>query len=145
MRGFTSKSTADAPIHCEILMIGEKQTEYPRSKLAVSCFWILEFIFLSIFFKESFRNEESNTYCNMFCAFSPLIGETAGLGDRYFSDPVKDAEEEAQEVVDEFFAQANEIALSGRDIKERKRMLSSYKERRKNEADDGTINGLNNW
>jgi hypothetical protein len=113
-------------------------------------------IFFQISANERFYKQE---YCG--CSYSlrdsndwrkangiPKIqigGETAGLGDRYFSDPVKDAEEEAQEVVDEFFAQANEIALSGRDIKERKRMLSSYKERRKNEADDGTINGLNNW
>jgi len=67
------------------------------------------------------------------------------LGERYFTDPIKDAEEEAQDVVDEFFAQAKEIAQAGRDLKERKKKLSVYKDRRKAEADDGTINGLNNW
>ena len=33
-------------------------------------------------------------------------GETAVLGERYFSDPVIDAEEKSQEVVNEFFSQA---------------------------------------
>ena len=33
-------------------------------------------------------------------------GEQAGLGNRYFSDPLADAEEENQEVVDAFFASA---------------------------------------
>jgi len=72
-------------------------------------------------------------------------GETSGLGEQYFTDLIKDAEEEAQDVVDEFFAQAKEIAQAGRDLKERKKKLSVYKDRRKAEADDGTINGLNNW
>mmetsp|Transcript_24929 Transcript_24929/g.59201 ORF Transcript_24929/g.59201 Transcript_24929/m.59201 type:complete len:318 (+) Transcript_24929:40-993(+) len=72
-------------------------------------------------------------------------GDTAGLGNRYFTDPLVDAEEESQEVVDEFFAQANEIADAGKDVQERKKRLDVYKERRKNEADDGQINGLNNW
>jgi len=72
-------------------------------------------------------------------------GETAGLGDRYFSDPLVDAAEESQEVVDEFFAQANEIAEAGSDRQERKKMLEMYQERRKNEANDGVVNGLNNW
>lgn len=72
-------------------------------------------------------------------------GETAGLGNRYFTDPVVDAQEESQEVVDEFLAQANEIADAGTDIQERKKRLQLYKSRRKNEADDGQINGLNNW
>lgn len=72
-------------------------------------------------------------------------GETAGLGDRYFSDPLVDAQEESQHVVDEFFAQANEIAEAGTDREERKKKLQVYKERRKNEASDGVVNGLNNW
>lgn len=72
-------------------------------------------------------------------------GETAGLGGRYFSDPLQDAQEESQEVVDEFFAQANEIAEAGRDVTERKKRLQVYKNRRKNEATDGQISGLNNW
>jgi predicted adenine nucleotide alpha hydrolase (AANH) superfamily ATPase len=72
-------------------------------------------------------------------------GDAAGLGDRYFSDPIADAAEEAQDVVDEFFAQAKEIAEAGRDVLERKKKLSLYKERRKNEATDGSTNGLNNW
>lgn len=72
-------------------------------------------------------------------------GETAGLGDRYFSDPLVDAQEESQHVVDEFFAQANEIAAAGTDREERKKKLEVYKERRKNEASDGVVNGLNNW
>ena len=72
-------------------------------------------------------------------------GDTAGIGDRYFSDPIVDAEEESQSVVDEFFKQANEIAEAGSDIKERKKKLEIYKDRRKNEADDGVIDGYNNW
>jgi len=72
-------------------------------------------------------------------------GETAGLGDRYFSDPLQDAQEESQDVVDEFFAQANEIAEAGRDVTERKKRLEVYTNRRKNEANDGHISGLNNW
>lgn len=72
-------------------------------------------------------------------------GETAGLGDRYFSDPLVDAQEESQHVVDEFFAQANEIATAGKDREERKKKLLVYKERRKNEKSGGVVNGLNNW
>lgn len=72
-------------------------------------------------------------------------GETAGLGNRYFSNAIEDAEEESQAVVDEFFAQANEIAEAGKDRTERKKRLEVYKARRKNEKDDGIINGLNNW
>jgi len=73
-------------------------------------------------------------------------GETAGLGDRYFSDPIVDAQEESQDVVDEFFAQANELAkTAGKSVSERKKALKVYKDRRKAEADDGRINGLNNW
>lgn len=48
-------------------------------------------------------------------------------------------------MVDEFFAQAEEIAQAGRDLKERKKRLEVYKNRRKSEADDGKISGLNNW
>jgi hypothetical protein len=47
--------------------------------------------------------------------------------------------------VDEFFAQANEIAEAGKDRAERKKRLEMYKNRRKNEASDGLVNGLNNW
>lgn len=72
-------------------------------------------------------------------------GDEAGLGDRYFSDPLVDAQEESQDVVDEFFAQANEIASAGTDRGERKKRLEVYKERRKNEANDGVVHGLNNW
>ena len=106
--------------------------------------------------EESFYKQE---YCG--CAYSlrdsnewrkangiPLVqigGETAGLGNRYFSDPFADAEEESQEVVDEFFAQAQEVAEAGKDRTERKKRLEVYKNRRKNEANDGVINGLNNW
>lgn len=79
-------------------------------------------------------------------------GETAGLGERYFADPIKDAEEESQDVVDEFFKVANEIAKlttagGGSDevVKKRKEALKAYGVRRKNEKDDGVINGLNNW
>ena len=70
-------------------------------------------------------------------------GDRAGIGERYFSDPVKDAAEESQEVVDEFFAQANDLAKVERS--ERKKALQVYKSRRKNEASDGKIHGLNNW
>jgi hypothetical protein len=73
-------------------------------------------------------------------------GETAGLGERYFTDPVADAAEESQEVVDEFFATANQIAqAAGRNVSERKKALEVYKDRRKNESHDGVIHGLNNW
>ena len=72
-------------------------------------------------------------------------GDVAGLGSRYFSDPVLDANEESQLVVDEFFAQAKEIAEAGLDRVERKKRLEIYKERRKNEAVDGIVHGLNNW
>ena len=72
-------------------------------------------------------------------------GDTAGLGERYFTDPIVDAQEESQEVVDEFFAQANEIAEAGKDLKERKKRLTVYEDRRKNEANDGINNGINNW
>jgi hypothetical protein len=72
-------------------------------------------------------------------------GDKAGLGERYFTDPLKDAAEESQDVVDEFFATAQQIAQVGRDIAERKKTLELYKERRKHESHDGVINGLNNW
>lgn len=72
-------------------------------------------------------------------------GEEAGLGERYFSNAVVDAAEESQEVVDEFFKQAEELGKLGRDLAERKKMLKVYENRRKNEAVDGTISGLNNW
>jgi hypothetical protein len=41
--------------------------------------------------------------------------ERAGLGNRYFSDPLVDAEEESQDVVDDVFKQADEIAQVGGD------------------------------
>lgn len=72
-------------------------------------------------------------------------GDAAGLGERYFSDPLVDAQEESQTVVDEFFAQAKELAKAGEDREERKKRLEVYKERRKNEATDGVVHGLNNW
>jgi len=72
-------------------------------------------------------------------------GEEAGLGDRYFSNALVDAAEESQDVVDEFFAQAQELATVGKDLKERKKILKVYETRRKNEATDGSITGLNNW
>lgn len=72
-------------------------------------------------------------------------GDTAGLGDRYFSNPLVDAAEESQDVVDEFFQQAEDLAKAGRDVKERKKMLKVYENRRKNEKTDGSITGLNNW
>mmetsp|Transcript_3163 Transcript_3163/g.5884 ORF Transcript_3163/g.5884 Transcript_3163/m.5884 type:complete len:118 (+) Transcript_3163:769-1122(+) len=73
-------------------------------------------------------------------------GDTAGLGERYFTDPLVDAAEESQEVVDEFFAQAQSLAAkAGKDVTERKKMLKIYEYRRKNEATDGTTSGLNNW
>jgi predicted adenine nucleotide alpha hydrolase (AANH) superfamily ATPase len=72
-------------------------------------------------------------------------GERAGLGNRYFSDPMVDAEEESQDVVDEFFKQANEVAQAGADRNERKKALKQYESRRKNEKDDGKVYGLNNW
>ena len=67
------------------------------------------------------------------------------MGERYFSDPMVDALEESQEVVDEFFSQAEDLAKAGRDVSERKKMLKHYKDRRKSEAADGTTTGCNNW
>ena len=72
-------------------------------------------------------------------------GDKAGLGDRWFSNPIVDAAEESQDVVDEFFKQANEVAEVGRDVKKRKEVLEVYKDRRKNEAADGRLDGFNNW
>ena len=73
-------------------------------------------------------------------------GDSAGMGDRYFPDPLVDAAEESQDVVDEFFSQANEIAKqSGSDIQKRKEALKVYKDRRKSEKNDGVVNGFNNW
>jgi hypothetical protein len=72
-------------------------------------------------------------------------GDKAGLGERYFSNPINDAAEESQDVVDEFFKQATELAEVGNDVSKRKEALNVYKSRRKNEKADGTINGLNNW
>ena len=107
--------------------------------------------------KERFYKQE---YCG--CSFSlrdsndwrrsngiPKIqigGDTAGMGDRYFSNPLVDAAEESQDVVDEFFSQANEIAeQSGSDIQKRKEAIKVYKDRRKSEKNDGVVNGFNNW
>ena len=70
-------------------------------------------------------------------------GDTAGLGERYFTDPLVDAAEESQEVVDEFLAQANEIAKADRS--QRQEAFKVYKHRRKTEACDGSTHGLNNW
>merc|ERR1712238_266337 len=72
-------------------------------------------------------------------------GEQAGLGNRYFSNPIEDAQEESQDVVYEFFAQASDIAAAGADRTERKKALTIYKDRRKNEKDAGVNLGLNNW
>ena len=72
-------------------------------------------------------------------------GEHAGLGNRYFTDPIEDAQEESQDVVDEFFTQAKEIAEAGSDRVERKKKLDVYKDRRKNEKETGIDFGLNNW
>lgn len=73
-------------------------------------------------------------------------GSAAGLGERYFSDPLVDAAEESQDVVDEFFEQANAIAeAGGDDVAKRKEALRVYRDRRKSEKVDGVVNGLNNW
>jgi len=73
-------------------------------------------------------------------------GDAAGLGDRYFSDPMIDAQEESQDVVDEFFSQAKAMSdAAGKDVKERKRQLKIYEGRRKIQAADGATQGLNNW
>lgn len=72
-------------------------------------------------------------------------GETAGLGERYFTDPEVDAAEEAQHVVDEFFTQANELAKAGRNAEERKRLLKIYENRKKTPTNSGGDTSLNNW
>ncbi|CAB9496730.1 Epoxyqueuosine reductase QueH [Seminavis robusta] len=72
-------------------------------------------------------------------------GEQAGLGNRYFSDPLADALEESQDVVDEFFHQAQEVAAAGDSKQDRKKALETYKDRRKNQKEAGIEFGLNNW
>lgn len=72
-------------------------------------------------------------------------GDKAGIGERYFSDALVDAAEESQDVVNEFFAQAQALSNVGKNVKERKKALKFYEDRRKSEAADGTITGLNNW
>lgn len=72
---------------------------------------------------------------------------------RYFTDPEVDAEEESQEVVDEFFSNANEIAdAEGKE--ERDKLWDVYKERKKQQlsaeesgggAGDGMLADVNNW
>jgi predicted adenine nucleotide alpha hydrolase (AANH) superfamily ATPase len=59
-------------------------------------------------------------------------GEEAGHGPRYFSDPVVDAEEEKQEVVDAFFQSATAPVAFG---DERRQM---YAERKKCQSVEGT-------
>ncbi|KAL3792542.1 hypothetical protein ACHAWO_008413 [Cyclotella atomus] len=54
-------------------------------------------------------------------------GEKAGLGERYISNPIVDAAEESQDVVDESFKQANEIAEAGNDASKRKEALFTTK------------------
>ena len=79
-------------------------------------------------------------------------GEEAGQGARYFSDPVADAEEEKQEVVDAFFASATAPVAFG----DERRQL--YADRKKCQALDGVhaqtadagkqtalLTALNNW
>jgi len=62
-------------------------------------------------------------------------GEEAGLGTRYFEDPVADAEEESQEVVDQFFADAARHFDDAR-------LKRQYEHRKKSVAHG---EGLNNW
>ena len=57
-----------------------------------------------------------------------------------------DAVEEIQDVVVEFIKQAEDLASkAGKDVKERKKVLEIYEGRRKNEAEDGSRSGLDNW
>lgn len=72
-------------------------------------------------------------------------GEHAGIGNRCFTDPTIDSAEESQDVVDEFFAQAQEVAAAGNNRIDRTKTLQVYRDRRKSEALDGTTHGLNNW
>jgi len=62
-------------------------------------------------------------------------GEEAGLGTRYFEDPVADAEEENQEVVDQFFKDASRQF-------DNERLKKQFEHRKKSQADG---DGLNNW
>jgi hypothetical protein len=75
-------------------------------------------------------------------------GEEAGMGDRYFTNPEVDAEEESQEVVDEFFSSANEVATAD-DKEEREKLWNLYKERKKQQqaagAEDDGLAAVNNW
>jgi len=47
--------------------------------------------------------------------------------------------------VDEFFSQATELAEAGNSVAQRKKKLKLYENRRKTQATDGAVNGLNNW
>jgi len=62
-------------------------------------------------------------------------GEEAGLGTRYFEDPVADAEEENQEVVDQFFKDASRQF-------DNERLKKQFEHRKKSQTDG---DGLNNW
>lgn len=69
-------------------------------------------------------------------------GETAGLGTRYFEDVETDAAEESQEVVDSFFADANEhFGDSKRVVRQASKIESVFEGRRKSATDSA----LNNW
>ena len=99
-------------------------------------------------------------------------GDKAGMGDRWFSDPEKDAGEESEEVVREFFESANEVATGiegskGGEVEgvgegvdrrkmemERRKLWDIYKERKKKcdggeegeeEEEGGTLKDINNW
>ena len=78
-------------------------------------------------------------------------GEEAGLGSRWFTDAEVDAEEENQDVVDSFFADANAVAdkvEEGNNRRDAWKVLKGdelknlYEERKK--GDHGG-KGLNNW
>ena len=71
-------------------------------------------------------------------------GETAGLGERWFTDPDVDAAEEAQDVVDDFFKGANEVAAAATSTDERRALWKGFTERRKT-AGAAEGDGLNNW
>jgi len=67
------------------------------------------------------------------------------LGVWTFTDLIVAVAEESQQEVDACFAQAKDIAEAGRNRKERKKKLAIYKDRRKEDANDGIMDGINNW
>ena len=72
-----------------------------------------------------------------------ILTQTLGAVDRYFEDPEADAEEESQEVVDQFFRSAQEqFGDEGLKAKQQRQKLKEQFQGRQKTA--GVVE-LNNW